>query len=76
MQEIRQKQIIKQNMLQITLPENWKGKEVEIIIKPIENKLSKKERFKKLLLNGPTWSEEEYHNYLQGKEHLEKWNKI
>lgn len=76
MQEIRQTQIVEQNTLHIKVPEGWQGKEIEITIKQVPQSLSKKERFKKLLLDGPVWSEEEYQNYVEGKKHLEQWNKL
>lgn len=68
---------VESDTLTIQLPTEFWNKRVEIIVLNVgedEIKENKKENFKKKLLQGPVWSDEDYKNYLDGRKHLENWN--
>ena len=74
MRELKLMQIVTEEALTIDLPNEWKGKSVEITIKEIANtpELQRK-KLQEILLAGPTWTEEQYKAYLEANQHFSSW---
>jgi hypothetical protein len=60
----------------IAIPIELQGKEIEIIIKEIDGVAEKRKQIQEILLNGPTWTDEQYQVYLTNRKYLEKWEQI
>ena len=73
MQAIREYKKVQNNQLVIDLPENFKAKEVEVIILAIdaEKKEEQKESLSEFLLKGPSLNKEE----LEDIENIREWYK-
>jgi len=86
---------VDKGILKIQLPEDFNGKQVEIIVLELTNSTSieKKQNnnttvlensngtdepneFQKTLMTAPTWSEEEYNNYLENRKIFSQWKII
>jgi hypothetical protein len=75
----------KNNKIQLTLPNSFKESLVEVIVLPyLENNTNiistnkidseaKKAQIHKLLLESPTMTDEDYKNFLEKREHFNKW---
>ncbi|MBW8060662.1 MAG: hypothetical protein FVQ78_10180 [Solirubrobacterales bacterium] len=59
------------------LPNSQKEKLAYVIQKELKDKkyTKKPNELQKLLLQGPTWSEEEYKNFLEARAHLNQFRK-
>ena len=59
------------------LPKSQKEKLAYVIQKELMHKkyTKKSNELQKLLLQGPTWSEEEYKNFLEARAHLNQFRK-
>ncbi|MCU0444323.1 MAG: hypothetical protein MUE85_05345 [Microscillaceae bacterium] len=62
--------------LTIAIPSELQGKELEIIIKEIDGEAEKRKKIQEILLNGPTWTDEQYQAYLTNRKYLGKWEQI
>ncbi|MDR2801783.1 MAG: hypothetical protein LBB31_01020 [Prevotellaceae bacterium] len=65
----------------LTIPEEYIGTPIEVIAFPAEKnflekqQLNVKSAIQSWLLQSPTWSDEEYANYLQAREHFNQERK-
>ncbi len=71
--ELKITQTVTEDALTIQLPENLRGKAVEITIKEIDTVEQKRKALQELLLSGPTWTDEQHQVYLEAKTHFEAW---
>ena len=74
------KKFINSTHIEMDIPLSFEKKEVIISIKEVEDQSLRLNRLRKAVLNGPTWTEEEYQQYLnfknnnQSHDPLHKWN--
>jgi hypothetical protein len=73
----------KNNKIHLTLPKSFKNGTVEVIVLPVmddeslildsENLIPEKKIFQKLLMDAPIMSDEDYNDFLNKREHFNKW---
>lgn len=72
--EFKTTQTVAKDSVTVYLPDEFKGKSVEITIKEVDETVeAKRRRLQAILLNGPIWTDEVYEDYLAGREHFSKW---
>ncbi|MDX2301359.1 MAG: hypothetical protein NW226_01110 [Microscillaceae bacterium] len=68
---------VKEENLSLNLPKEFEGKWVEITVKEIpEDQEENRKKLQEILLHAPTWTDEEYQEYLEAKAHFGEWNKL
>jgi len=74
MQTLRQRTKIKNGKITIDVPPEFDADEVDVIVQPVEeSKASKREYLRKLLLSGPTLTEEELKKFEEVRKWLNQW---
>ncbi len=74
MNEIKKITEVKSGSITIDLPDEFNEKKVEIIISPIEDNEENHQSLQKLLLNGPTLTDDELQEYQRVRDWMNQWS--
>lgn len=74
MQAIKQYTEVINGSIHVNLPKDFTAKRVELIILAVDDNNPDTNNFKKLLLDSPEMTDEEYQAIQEKRRHLKQWN--